>query len=79
MDLTEVGKVCLTAILLRRILHVDALTHTHFTKYQLPDKPIFGAGVVFCDAAISVRSLAIIIQIQTRHWLSVCIKSASSV
>ena len=52
MDVNEVGRVsnrCST----KHILHVS-LDHaqTHFIKYQLPDRPMFGAGVVFCDTDI---------------------------
>jgi len=37
--------------------HLDAFyvgldAGTHFTKYQLPDRPIFGAGAVFRDTVI---------------------------
>ena len=49
MDVNEMGKVCLTDALPRRILHVGLETLTHFTKYQVPDRPIFGASPVFRD------------------------------
>jgi len=49
VDVNEVGKVCLADAPPKRILHVGLDELTHFTKYQLPDRPIFGAGAMFRD------------------------------
>ena len=40
MDLNEVGKVCLTDALLRRILHIGLTHGRNDACYQLTDRPI---------------------------------------
>jgi len=52
VDVNEAGKVCLTDAPHRRILHVGLEVPTHFTKYQLPDRPVFWAGVAGASGVV---------------------------
>jgi len=52
VDVNEVSKLHLTDAPPRRILHVGLDAPMHFTKCQLPDKPIFDDGAASVVGAV---------------------------